>query len=365
MREADDSRTLCNNPQTPVHPHVRGADSMCHPCTKSICGSSPHAWGRLNSLDVIPDVVGGSSPHAWGRRHSAGTPRCRNMRFIPTCVGQTLDGKRLVINAFGSSPHAWGRRQIPAKEDDFYAVHPHMRGADKLYLRLFPECRRFIPTCVGQTEFLPGATKLVHGSSPHAWGRRVEILMNCVVIAGSSPHAWGRRTGMIIMWLLLRFIPTCVGQTLYAASLEEKSCGSAPHAWGRRHQFCSCHVFIRFIPTCVGQTSISLSISGLFCGSSPHAWGRHRHHHAGQDSVSVHPHMRGADPPGAAKTGVSGRFIPTCVGQTRDQCFPIFLINGSSPHAWGRRARAQLPLAYFRFIPTCVGQTLGNIHVRV
>ncbi len=30
----------------PVHPHVRGDDSMLHPAVQGVCGSPPRAWGR-------------------------------------------------------------------------------------------------------------------------------------------------------------------------------------------------------------------------------------------------------------------------------------------------------------------------------
>jgi len=111
-----------------VHPHVRGEHlphrvNMC-----SSCGSSPRAWGTRTShrlrVEVgrfIPTCVGnttdrstafhgktvhphvrgehiateltqaaagGSSPRAWGTRHGSPCP-CGNIRFIPTCVGNT------------------------------------------------------------------------------------------------------------------------------------------------------------------------------------------------------------------------------------------------------------------------------------
>ena len=134
----------------------------------------------------------------------------------------------------------------------------------------------------------------------------------------------------------------------------------------------------RFIPTCVGNTIASAQINPLpsvhphmrgehlkpcykiflILGSSPHAWGT--------PSISG-PHV-GDD-----------RFIPTCVGNTTRYAWTRAEItvhphmrgehgarapdavgpDGSSPHAWGTR-RLKVPfLDTDRFIPTCVGNTLS------
>src|SRR5690606_5298142 len=91
----------------------------------------------------------GSSPRAWGKR-LVNDDGSEVIRFIPTCVGQTL------------------ARRWPTRRD---AVHPHVRGANAP----------------------PAAALLsVIGSSPRAWGKLA--------------HELGRLFGR-------RFIPTCVGQT--------------------------------------------------------------------------------------------------------------------------------------------------------
>ena len=149
-------------------------------------------------------------PHAWGIQPVRRTALLRP-RFIPTCVGNTTEqnathggtavhphmrgeywNTRSAFSAsFGSSPHAWGIRQL---------------FSEKFFRN------RFIPTCVGNTSrqavvqwFAP-----VH---PHMRGEyRYGIGQNHSV-TGSSPHAWGihhrrRRPGRVV-----RFIPTCVGNT--------------------------------------------------------------------------------------------------------------------------------------------------------
>src|SRR5437667_182890 len=95
------------------------------------------------------EVTFGSSPHAWGtHRHSF--VFCPQLRFIPTCVGNTS-----------------GWWLCPSRR----AVHPHMRGEHNASITMEP---------------------MRSGSSPHAWGTRVVSCCN------------GCRG---------RFIPTCVGNT--------------------------------------------------------------------------------------------------------------------------------------------------------
>ena len=193
-------------------------------------GSSPHAWGIL-----CPDMQNRSK---W--------------RFIPTCVGNTTEYQR---------------------KSGSYAVHPHMRGEYYSYQEKIKE-----PS----------------GSSPHAWGIRTPIYLAsagravhphmrgeyggyglCVVACGgSSPHAWGLLFVELNLYSCTRFIPTCVGNTIWrtlagwitpvhphmrgeyslAFRLDKFGCGSSPHAWGipfrRAHLRCA----YRFIPTCVGNT---------------------------------------------------------------------------------------------------------------
>ena len=112
----------------PVHPHVRGEYRQMPTLWSNKYGSSPRAWG-------IPQGV-----------RAAG----QGGRFIPTCVGNTeseriplgittvhphvrgeyCTGRGRLLLIFGSSPRAWGIRAI----------------GNRPALQL-----RFIPTCVGNT----------------------------------------------------------------------------------------------------------------------------------------------------------------------------------------------------------------------
>ena len=198
----------------------------------------------------------------------------------------------------------------------------------------FRSCHRFIPTCVGNT-MLSAACPALVAVHPHVRGEYAEKRGRTLPKPGSSPRAWGipldarrGRDGQ-------RFIPTCVGNTgatagfrsirpvhphvrgEYFLSLRRKDGhgGSSPRAWGIQRAPCRRGNRLRFIPTCVGNTV------GVFKQTI---------------KVTVHPHVRGEyvtvprRPPSTAgssprawgiqilRRGKRGglRFIPTCVGNT-------------------------------------------------
>ena len=292
----------------------------------------PHMRGEYDEMSKMSAPPIGSSPHAWGIQraaHAAGRLR----RFIPTCVGNTRP----------SAPAWW-----------ITSVHPHMRG-EYFHCRqsskasagssphawgILPGCidlqlpYRFIPTCVGNT---PGGhgrrqTSPVH---PHMRGEYISAAQAVSTNGGSSPHAWGIPEPPYGPPYNPRFIPTCVGNTstqllqqvehtVHPHMRGEYSCriagssghsGSSPHAWGIRPRFFLQHEAGRFIPTCVGNTAAS---------------------RMAPRSRPVHPHMR---------------------GEYMVKSYTASGYTGSSPHAWGIRSDVLGSEAGGRFIPTCVGNT--------
>ena len=213
---------------------------------------------------------------------------------------------------------------------------------------------RFIPTPVGNTSHVRTSprTSPVH---PHARGEHSRSKLSLCSFSGSSPRPWGTlllRKGGKVIG---RFIPTPVGNTI---TIEQ---------WWP---------IDRFIPTPVGNTS-----SQVF-----------------HDSIlPVHPHARGEHkepiPPKKAPAGSSPRpwgtqpdhrwgnrghrFIPTPVGNTIEggkqclttpvhphargehTCLPAAMLSrgGSSPRPWGTRRDPFFPDRPGRFIPTPVGNT--------
>ena len=249
----------------------------------------PHTRGEPQSCCSRPVSQYGSSPHAWGTLHGIHRAARRN-RFIPTRVG---------------NPSPQAARTTP------WPVHPHTRGE-------------------------PAA-----GEGPHGLG------------SGSSPHAWGTRISGGQVELVGRFIPTRVGnpcartRTRPTAAVHPHTRGepnqptpaapeprgSSPHAWGTLPISVKKTGCRRFIPTRVGnppgdgtgrrvttvhphtrgEPRIQEQTQGGDNGSSPHAWGTHGN---------------------STKGGVSGRFIPTRVGNpcARTRTRPTAAVH---PHTRG------------------------------
>ena len=218
-------------------------------------------------------------------------------------------------------------------------------------------------------------------------------------VKGLSSRARGNRSRILLVEHSERSILACTGEPRSAAtrgySHEAGSphvrgdgpakaiaifsgTGSPPRAWGRQGSRPGIHDDYRFTPTCVGTAKL---------------------HRPGDDSLPVHPHVRGdgamirsslvssfGSPPRAwgrrndtlqARHVV--RFTPTCVGTAGFAVAMQFVITvhphvrgdgdygldvvgqppGSPPRAWGRLDVALDVARRSRFTPTCVG-TAGN-----
>ena len=127
--------SACRNHQPPsVHPHMRGAYAGIR-----------HHVGRHRRF--IPTCVGHTSrsfsraarrsvhPHMRGAYRHQSAAAVRAGRFIPTCVGHTSLRACPRISSSGSSPHAWGIRMQKSFSMGVNSVHPHMRGAYAWSLR--------------------------------------------------------------------------------------------------------------------------------------------------------------------------------------------------------------------------------------
>ncbi len=87
----------------------------------------PHGRGERVFAGLERNIDSGSSPRAWGTLDtSARYPA--DVRFIPTGVGTAGEYVSAVTGAYGSSPRAWG-------------THQRTKGEAKW--------KRFIPTGVG------------------------------------------------------------------------------------------------------------------------------------------------------------------------------------------------------------------------
>ena len=234
-------------------------------------------------------------PHMRGAYSRPSAPGTASVRFIPTCVGLTAVSDLSDLSGSGSSPHAWGLLGDDDVQHSHISVHPHMRGAYDHQGRTVAIKQRFIPTCVGLTVYSQSSSPFfsVH---PHMRGAYVVADAVFAPGIGSSPHAWGLRMAATVRGRRLPVHPHMRGAYghLGAGAVEDR----------------------RFIPTCVGLTSSSLNF--IYC-------------------PPVHPHMRGA--------------YHKQVGQKKK-------VIGSSPHAWGLPFRPSSLILDQRFIPTCVGLTV-------
>ena len=131
---------------TPVHPHVCGEHFFHIQLDLFFLGSSPRVWGtpsypelRLPEVRFIPTCVGNTTVSSASHQI---------YRFIPTCVGNTIT---------------------------------------LLYLRF---STRFIPTCVGNTPNtkFDDAQSSVH---PHVCGEHFRGWDTFHINLGSSPRVWG------------------------------------------------------------------------------------------------------------------------------------------------------------------------------
>ena len=100
-----------------------------------------------------PPVDGGSSPRAWGTL-IAECQRLINKRFIPTGVGNTLVFSACV---FLLSVHPHGRGEHSAADTEGALLAGSSPRAWGTQPRMWPyeKNRRFIPTGVGNTKFVP------------------------------------------------------------------------------------------------------------------------------------------------------------------------------------------------------------------
>ncbi len=157
--------------------------------------------------------IHGTSPPAWGKllKHEIENIR---MRYIPTRVGKTSKVGFTLDQFNGTSPPAWGKldiqwlnrlwtRYIPTRvgktarldiRAPYATVHPHPRGENEILDRT-----------VGKPA--------VH---PHPRGENSAITSQNIRRAGTSPPAWGKHLDISSRRLVIRYIPTRVGKTVFS-----------------------------------------------------------------------------------------------------------------------------------------------------
>ena len=337
------------------------------------CGSAahPHTRGEHREGPIKPADYLGSSPHAWGTLTNGGEHKEAN-RLIPTRVGNTSDQSS---NAPTDSAHPHVRGEHSTRSSLKRTRRGSSPRAWGTHYCLFEDAvaARLIPTCVGNTGADADARRQ-SAAHPHVRGEHCCVMPKCAAMSGSSPRAWGTRIQRKIDAVVGRLIPTCVGNTDSKMRLRTsgsahphvrgehggaRSCsrmrrGSSPRAWGTRVPFRHPKHAGRLIPTCVGNTSMD-QLAETLPEAHPHVRGEHRR------GSARNSRFRGSSPRawgtlfGSGAGAFEPRLIPTCVGNTPAFTTPpppptahphvrgehsenglhSFTRAGSSPRAWG------------------------------
>ena len=154
---------------------------------------------------------------------------------------------------------------------------------------------RFIPTPVGNTQ-LETFEAIIHPVHPHACGEHLPKKIYQIVTTGSSPRLWGTPVAAAADLDTERFIPTPVGNTLTGSTFSTLKTVH-PHA--------------------CGEHFANSPFSPRLNGSSPRLWGTL--------ILSI-------------ECAPSGRFIPTPVGNTVPMSQNLFL-GAVHPHACGEHLK--------------------------
>ncbi len=171
-------------------------------------------------------------------------------RFIPTRVGNTSSVERMRHEAT-VHPHAGGEHARSASVVALANGSSPRGWGTPVGIVYFVSVSRFIPTRVGNTRQGHDCPCYcaVH---PHAGGEHLAVLMPYCATGGSSPRGWGTRDDARLACLDGRFIPTRVGNTIFAVG-HDTFASVHPHAGGEHGRF-------RLVPS-------------AHIGSSPRGWG--------------------------------------------------------------------------------------------
>ena len=150
----------------------------------------PHVCGEHNMPPLHQYEINGSSPRVWGTQRSV-LWRMASRRFIPTCVGNTVS-RRMLRRAKAVHPHVCGEHSHWGTSISFICGSSPRVWGTPLFLDRYSVQLRFIPTCVGNTLPLRHSTirTPVH---PHVCGEHTTHPHGSPHTYGSSPRVWGTR----------------------------------------------------------------------------------------------------------------------------------------------------------------------------
>ena len=150
-------------------------------------------------------------PHVCGELLNITRGRRVTIRFIPTCVGNS-SRSRDGSRLSSVHPHVCGELPAPfVYVPREYGSSPRVWGTH-IFTYQITHVIRFIPTCVGNSGLggPPLAPVTVH---PHVCGELSPVSLASSALIGSSPRVWGTPRNLDLQCSRYRFIPTCVGNS--------------------------------------------------------------------------------------------------------------------------------------------------------
>ena len=173
------------------------------------------------------------------------------LRFIPTCVGNS-NGNETGEGVGSVHPHVCGELGHIRKSRPFgNGSSPRVWGTPD-YPDRDIRVVRFIPTCVGNSLY-PLTAQTTEAVHPHVCGELNVFDMPGSCPGGSSPRVWGTLAARGTDWILPSVHPHVCGELHRPASAAHVRIGSSPRVWG--------------------TPSTSMEEPIMLCGSSPRVWG--------------------------------------------------------------------------------------------
>ena len=192
-----------------VHPHVRGEHHRTVRCPCSWSSVHPHVCGEHRYAVDTSRAISRFIPTCVGNIVSIVGSAARSSVHPHVC-GEHLHALAGSI-VVPVHPHVCGEHHdCRARCNVATPVHPHVCG-EHCYARcLALRQLRFIPTCVGNIASMTAGDRAdpVH---PHVCGEHLDLIVLLTRRSGSSPRVWGTSTQCPHSVQCRRFIPTCVG----------------------------------------------------------------------------------------------------------------------------------------------------------
>ena len=214
-----------------------------------------------------------------------------------------------------------------------------------------------------------------NGSPPHARGRR-DREAGDVDVRGITPACAGK-TGLILHTEIGgKDHPRMRGEDRPSRAKEIKLIGSPPHARGRLKTTDAKEASGRITPACAGKTSRTVRMGRRrrdhprmrgedvsrktqvppHQGSPPHARGRQVTQRPANVSWGITPACAGKTPHRSRSAAV-GADHPRMRGEDTSSLKSSYTMEGSPPHARGRRCADLLVGGYQGITPACAGKT--------